>query len=90
MRRLWCLLAALVPLVSLPAVAQQWPTKTVRAVVPLSAGSAVDIVPRIVLEMGAEEFQTFANAEEVFNGDAREGAQSDTAVNVARLPHSSR
>jgi tripartite-type tricarboxylate transporter receptor subunit TctC len=50
MRRLWCLLAALVPLVSVPAVAQQWPTKTIRAVVPLSAGSAVDTVPRIVLE----------------------------------------
>jgi tripartite-type tricarboxylate transporter receptor subunit TctC len=36
--------------VSAPAAAQQWPTKNVRVVVPLSAGSAVDIVPRIVLE----------------------------------------
>jgi tripartite-type tricarboxylate transporter receptor subunit TctC len=37
------------------ALAQQYPTKTIRAVVPLSAGSAVDIVPRIVLEeVGAE------------------------------------
>jgi tripartite-type tricarboxylate transporter receptor subunit TctC len=44
------LLAAVVLLASGPALAQQWPTKTVRAVVPLSAGSAVDIVPRIVLE----------------------------------------
>src|SRR5262249_4498568 len=55
MRRLWFLLAALVPLMSIPAVAQQWPTKTVRAVVPLSAGSAVDIVPRIVLEQVAAQ-----------------------------------
>jgi tripartite-type tricarboxylate transporter receptor subunit TctC len=39
-----------VPLLCGPAAAQQWPTKTVRAVVPLTAGSAVDIVPRIVLE----------------------------------------
>jgi len=54
MRRLWFLLAALVLLVCVPAAAQQWPmTKTIRAVVPLSAGSAVDIVPRIVLEQVA-------------------------------------
>ena len=33
-----------------PAAAQEWPTRNVRAVVPLSAGSAVDIVPRIVFE----------------------------------------
>jgi tripartite-type tricarboxylate transporter receptor subunit TctC len=31
-------------------MAQQWPARTIRAVVPLTAGSAVDIVPRIVLE----------------------------------------
>ena len=37
------------------ALAQQYPTKTIRAVVPLSAGSAVDIVPRIVLEEVAVE-----------------------------------
>src|SRR6266853_5291533 len=49
------LLLAAVPLGSTPAEAQQWPVKTVRAVVPLSAGSAVDIVPRIVLEqVGAQ------------------------------------
>ncbi len=51
MRRLWCLVAILAGLVSVPATAQQWPTKqTIRAVVPLTAGSAVDVVPRIVLE----------------------------------------
>jgi tripartite-type tricarboxylate transporter receptor subunit TctC len=51
MRRLWCLVAILAGLVSVPATAQQWPTKqTVRTVVPLTAGSAVDVVPRIVLE----------------------------------------
>jgi tripartite-type tricarboxylate transporter receptor subunit TctC len=32
------------------AAAQEWPTRTIRAIVPLSAGSAVDIVPRIVFE----------------------------------------
>jgi len=55
MRRLWSLAAALVALVSVPAMAQQWPTKTIRAVVPLTAGSAVDIVPRIVLEQVAAQ-----------------------------------
>ena len=50
MKRASLLLAVLLPLLCAPATAQQWPTKTVRAVVPLTAGSAVDIVPRIVLE----------------------------------------
>ena len=55
MRRWWCLAATLVVLVSMPAFAQEWPARTVRAVVPLSAGSAVDIVPRIVLEQVAAQ-----------------------------------
>jgi tripartite-type tricarboxylate transporter receptor subunit TctC len=38
-----------------PAAAQEWPTRTVRVVVPLTAGSAVDIVPRIVLEQVATQ-----------------------------------
>ena len=55
MRRWWCLAATLVVFVSMPAFAQEWPARTVRAVVPLSAGSAVDIVPRIVLEQVAAQ-----------------------------------
>src|SRR5215471_14752497 len=55
MKRLWFVLATIV-LASIPAAAQQWPTaKAIRAVVPLSAGSAVDIVPRIVLEQVAAQ-----------------------------------
>ena len=50
MKRLWCMFAAILPLLTATAMAQQWPTKSVRAVVPLTAGSAVDIVPRIVFE----------------------------------------
>ena len=38
-----------------PAAAQEWPTRTIRVVVPLTAGSAVDIVPRIVLEQVATQ-----------------------------------
>jgi tripartite-type tricarboxylate transporter receptor subunit TctC len=33
-----------------PASAQAWPTKTVRVIVPFSAGSATDIVPRTVFD----------------------------------------
>jgi tripartite-type tricarboxylate transporter receptor subunit TctC len=33
-----------------PALAQAWPTKTVRVIVPFSAGSATDIVPRTVFD----------------------------------------
>lgn len=32
------------------AAAQDWPTKTVRVIVPFSAGSATDVVPRIIFE----------------------------------------
>jgi tripartite-type tricarboxylate transporter receptor subunit TctC len=37
------------------AAAQEWPTRTIRAIVPLTAGSAVDIVPRIVFEQVATQ-----------------------------------
>src|SRR5690348_4271929 len=33
-----------------PAQAQAWPTRTIRVVIPLSAGSAADVIPRIVFE----------------------------------------
>jgi tripartite-type tricarboxylate transporter receptor subunit TctC len=55
MRRLWCVAMTLLSLMSVPATAQQWPARTIRAVVPLTAGSAVDIVPRIVLEQVAAQ-----------------------------------
>src|SRR5262249_35850994 len=32
------------------AEAQEWPTKPLRAIVPIAAGSVVDIVPRVVFE----------------------------------------
>jgi tripartite-type tricarboxylate transporter receptor subunit TctC len=44
------LVATLAALATVPATAQQWPTRNIRVVVPLTAGSAVDVVPRIVLE----------------------------------------
>jgi tripartite-type tricarboxylate transporter receptor subunit TctC len=50
MKRLLCLAAALSAFASFPAAAQQWPAKPIRAVVGLTAGSAADIVPRIVFE----------------------------------------
>lgn len=50
----WCLAAALWAAASLHAFAEEWPSQVIRVVVPLTAGSAVDVVPRIVLEQAAE------------------------------------
>ena len=45
------LIAAAILMTSLgPAAAQSWPTKPVRVIVPFTAGSAVDIVARAVME----------------------------------------
>jgi tripartite-type tricarboxylate transporter receptor subunit TctC len=42
------LLVALLVALSAPASAETWPTKPLRAIIPLSAGSAVDLVARVV------------------------------------------
>ena len=42
--------AAALPAVSRFAFAQAWPTKIIRAIVPFTAGSAVDIIPRTVFD----------------------------------------
>ena len=45
------ILAALCALAfTAPAAAQEWPTRPLRVIIPLSAGSAADIIPRIVFE----------------------------------------
>jgi tripartite-type tricarboxylate transporter receptor subunit TctC len=49
------LLAAVVVAASLPASAQTWPTRPIRAIVPFSAGSTTDIIPRIVFDQLAVE-----------------------------------
>jgi tripartite-type tricarboxylate transporter receptor subunit TctC len=38
------------PLLPSLAIAQQWPSKTIRAIVPFGAGSTIDVIGRIVLE----------------------------------------
>ena len=38
-----------------PAMAQSWPSKPIRVIIPFGAGSAVDIIPRIVLEQMASQ-----------------------------------
>jgi tripartite-type tricarboxylate transporter receptor subunit TctC len=42
--------AAVLPGLARAAWAQTWPTKPIRAIVPFTAGSAVDIIPRTVFE----------------------------------------
>jgi tripartite-type tricarboxylate transporter receptor subunit TctC len=37
-------------LVTMPACAETWPTKSLRAIVPVGAGSTTDIIPRVVFE----------------------------------------
>jgi tripartite-type tricarboxylate transporter receptor subunit TctC len=51
MRPRWCLGLALALLgFASGALAQTWPARPIRAIVPFSAGSASDIIPRVVLE----------------------------------------
>jgi tripartite-type tricarboxylate transporter receptor subunit TctC len=47
-----CLLAILVILLGpcSASVAQDWPTKPIRAIIPFGAGSATDVIPRIVFD----------------------------------------
>src|SRR5262245_64114110 len=46
-----CGFALVVSSLAVPALAQDWPTKQqIRVIVPLGPGSAVDIIPRTVME----------------------------------------
>jgi tripartite-type tricarboxylate transporter receptor subunit TctC len=42
--------AAALPTVSRIALAQSWPTRPIRAIVPFGAGSAADVIPRLVFD----------------------------------------
>src|SRR3954451_16037831 len=44
------LLALFAPLALAPAVAQDWPSRQINAIVPLGAGSASDIIARVVMD----------------------------------------
>ena len=50
MCRSFVLALALIAGVSADAYADNWPSKPIRAVIPFGAGSATDVVPRIVFE----------------------------------------
>ncbi|MBR0875315.1 tripartite tricarboxylate transporter substrate binding protein [Bradyrhizobium tropiciagri] len=50
MKRIWMILLPVLGLATLDAQAQTWPTKSLKVIVPVAAGSLVDIVPRIVFE----------------------------------------
>ncbi len=58
MRRVWLAASAVVLSVSL-AQAAEWPSKPIKAVIPFGAGSATDVIPRIVFDrLGAQLGQT--------------------------------
>jgi len=46
----WFFAAACLALAASNAAAQDWPSRPMRAIVPVAAGSSTDIVPRLVLE----------------------------------------
>ena len=46
---------AALPVMARTAGAQSWPTRTIRVIVPLSAGSTIDVVARIVLELLSQQ-----------------------------------
>lgn len=73
-------LAATAFIASVPAKADDWPNKPIHVLVPLTPGSAVDIVPRIVLEeVGKELGQPFVFENRV----GASGALAARAVAVA-------
>jgi tripartite-type tricarboxylate transporter receptor subunit TctC len=56
MKPVWPVLVAGISLVLLStAEAQTWPAKSLRAIVPFSAGSTTDIIPRVVFEQLASQ-----------------------------------
>src|SRR5687767_15360327 len=50
------ILAVLAALLSLSAIAQEWPTKTVRIIVPFPAGGSADLLPRVVGEKLSQQW----------------------------------
>lgn len=59
MRRLLIALLMFTILAPLDAQADDWPTKSIRVIIPFGAGSATDVIPRIVFErLGADLGQT--------------------------------
>lgn len=58
------------------AAAQTWPTKPLRAIVPVSAGSTIDIVPRVIFE------QLSAQLGQSIIVENRPGAGTTTASNL--------
>src|SRR6201747_1494426 len=50
MKRWWLILLSALSLGTAGGRAEDWPTRPLRAIVPVAAGSLVDIVPRIVFE----------------------------------------
>jgi tripartite-type tricarboxylate transporter receptor subunit TctC len=48
--RRWCLIASCLLFVPSQASAQSWPSRPIKVIIPFGAGSATDVVPRIVFD----------------------------------------
>jgi tripartite-type tricarboxylate transporter receptor subunit TctC len=55
MKQLLCAAALMAALATTSAPAEPWPARPLRAIVPFTAGSATDIIPRIVLDQIASQ-----------------------------------
>ena len=78
MRHRYILIALCVTAFSASASAQDWPTKSIRVIVPFTAGSATDIVPRTVFE------QVSAQVGQTILVDNRPGGGGAIGVGAAK------
>ena len=55
MKNVFGLFVTLLYVLSAPALAQEWPQKSVRMILPFAAGGAADVVTRIVMQRISEQ-----------------------------------
>src|SRR6185437_4443992 len=55
MRKLFCVLCVLSGLCAAAVHAETWPSRVIKAIIPFGAGSATDVVPRLVFDRLATE-----------------------------------
>ena len=74
---------ALIPRI---AKAQSWPSKSIRAIVPVSAGSTIDIISRIVFEQFSQQLGQTIVSENRAGAGGRSAPPSSRAPNRTATP----